>query len=288
MQHHLTQDAAQHVAVSLAGDSCLHRLGNRTAQGTGGTGMLLQDLAANLGGHGGAGGDLRAVGTHDLAAEGLLLIAHLDHEHLAVQAQIGTGHAQSGAPLTGAGFGGDALQTLLLGVIGLGDGRIQLVGTGGVVALELVIDLGGRAQLFLQAIGADQGRGSVHFVKVADFPGNIDIGRGIIQLLTDQFVAENRPQVVETHGLQRRRIAERGGLVFHVGPKIVPGLGHFVFAEIDLVGDFFGGFHGSAPFTAYGSFSSEQRVQKNASVSEDLLASGQKRSTKQLLRYHPN
>ena len=49
-------------------------------------------------------------------------------------------------PLAGAGLGGDALEALLLGVVGLGDGGVQLVGARGVVALKLVVDFGGGAQ----------------------------------------------------------------------------------------------------------------------------------------------
>ena len=99
------------------------------------------------GGLRGRGSDGGAVGPHDLAAEGLLLVAeHLTMIDLAVQTQVCAGHGQGRAPLAGAGLGGNALEALLLGVIGLGDGAVQLVGAGGIVALKLVVDLRRGAQ----------------------------------------------------------------------------------------------------------------------------------------------
>ena len=189
-------------------------------------------------GVGGGRGDLRAVGAHDLAAEGLLLVADLDHVDLAVQAQVGAGHGQGGAPLAGAGLGGHALEALVLGVEGLGDGGIELMGAGGVVALELVVDLRRGLQLLLQAVGPDQGRGPVHLVEIADVVRDGDVGRGLVQLLPDELVAEDGLQILKGDGLARGGIEEGGGLVDHVGAEIVPCLGHLIFGEVDLVGDF--------------------------------------------------
>ena len=92
MEHDLVQHAAQDVAVVAQSARGLNGLGDGTAQRSARTGVLLQDLAAHLGGGGGGGGDLRTVGTHDLAAEGLLLVADLDHVHAAVQTQVCAGH----------------------------------------------------------------------------------------------------------------------------------------------------------------------------------------------------
>ena len=65
------------------------------------------------------------------------------------------------------------------GVIGLGDGRIQLVAAGGVVAFEFVVDLGRCAQRFFQIVGPDQRRWAEHLVVFQDFVRNIDetVGR---------------------------------------------------------------------------------------------------------------
>ncbi len=102
--------------------------------------MSLQDGAAHLGGVGGAGDDVRAEGVDDRLAEGLLLVADLYHIDGEIQAVVGAGHGQGRAPLAGAGLGGQAFQPLLLGVVHLGGGGIQLMGAGGVVALEFVVD----------------------------------------------------------------------------------------------------------------------------------------------------
>ena len=251
MQQHLVQHTAQHVPVAGLAGGGLHRLGDGAAQGAGGAGVLLQDRPAHVGGVGGGGGDGGSVGPHDLPPEGLLLVADLHHVHLAVQAQIGAGHGEGGAPLAGAGLCGDALETLVLGVVGLGDGAVELVGAGGIVALKLVVDLGGGLEILLQTVGPHQGRGPVHLVEIPDLLGDGDLLGVVVQLLTDQLVAEHRPQVVEAHGRAGGGVQQRGGLGLHVCPDIVPILGHLVFGEVDLVGDFLE-CHGACSFLICG------------------------------------
>ena len=86
------------------------------------------------------------------------------------------GNGQGGAPLAGAGLGGDPLQALLFGVVGLGDGGVELVGTRGVVPLKLVVNLGRGLELLLQAVGPDQGGGAVHLIEIPDLLGDGDVG----------------------------------------------------------------------------------------------------------------
>ena len=248
VEQHLVQDRAEDVAVALLAGGGLDGLGDGAAQGPGGAGVLGEDLPADVGRVRRRRRHLRAVGAHDLPAEGLLLIGALDHVDLAVQAQVGAGHAQGRAPLAGAGLGGDAPEALVLGVVRLGDGRVQLVAAGGVVALELVVDLRRRAQLLLQAVGPDQRRGAVHLVKVADLLRDGDIGRGVVQLLADQFLAEDRLQLLGGHGLAGAGVQQRGGLHLHIGPDVVPGLGHLLLFQVDLIGDFRVGGHGDFSF----------------------------------------
>ena len=69
------------------------------AQAAGGVRVLGQDLAAHVGGHAGAEGHKGTVGAHHLAAEGLLLIADLDHVRLAVQPEIAAGQEIKNAPV---------------------------------------------------------------------------------------------------------------------------------------------------------------------------------------------
>ena len=238
MEQHLVEHAAQHVAVPRHGHGRLHRLADGAAQAPGGAGELRQDLPAHIGRLGGGGGDGGAVDLHDLPAEGLLLIGALDHEDPAVQPQVPAGHGQGGAPLARAGLGGDALEALLLGVVGLGDGGVELVGAGGVVALEFVVDVGRGLELLLQAVGPDQGGGAVHLVEVPDLLGDLEIGGLIVQLLLDQLGTEHAFQLLSGHGLEGAGVQEGGGLVLHVGPEVVPGVGHLVLRQVDLVGNF--------------------------------------------------
>ena len=70
----------------------------------------------------------------------------------------------------------------------------------GVVALELIVDFGRRAELFLEAIRANQRRRAVHLVETADLVRNFDIRRVIVQLLTDKLIAEDAAQIVKAHG----------------------------------------------------------------------------------------
>ena len=241
----MVQNRTQDVAVTLLVGGGFHGLGDGAAQGTAGAGMLGQNLTAHLGGVGGGRRHLCAVGPHDLPAKGLLLIGALDHVHLAVQTQVSTGHAQSGAPLTGAGLGGYALEALLFGIIGLGNGGVQLVAAGGVVALEFIIDFGRCLELFLQAVGPDQGRRTVHLIEIPDLLGDVDIGGDVVQFLLYQLLAEHRLQVGGGHGLMGARMQQRGGLVLHIGPHVIPGLGHLVLFQVDFIGDGVDVGHGS-------------------------------------------
>ena len=240
MQQHLIEHAPEHVAVAGVRRGDLYGLADGAAERAGRAGVLGEDLLADLRLHRGAGRDGRAVGAHHLAAEGLLLIGALDHKHLAVQPQIRAGHGQRCAPLAGAGLGRDALEALLLGVIRLRDGAVELVRAGGVIALELVINLRRGLELFLQAVGAHQRRRPVHFVEIADLLRNGDLTGVIVQLLPDQLVAKHGAQIVKAHRLAGAGVQQRGGLIFHVGADVVPGARHLVFRKIDFVRDFFG------------------------------------------------
>ena len=238
MQQYLIEDAAQNVPVPLLTGGGLHRLGDGAAQRTGGAGELGQKLPSHVGRVGGRRGDLRPIGAHHLAAEGLLLIGALDHINLTVQPQIGARHGEGGAPLAGAGLGRHALQALLLGVVGLRNGRVQLVGAGGVVALKLIVNPGGCLQLLLQTVGPDQGRGTVHLIKIPNLLGNLHIGGVLVQLLTHQLPAEHALQLGGGHRFAGAGIEQRRGLDLHVGPDVVPGPRQLRFLEVNLIGNF--------------------------------------------------
>ena len=124
VKQNLIENAAEDVAVAGRCRCSLDRLADGAAERAGGVRVLLQNFSANVCRVGRRRRDARAVGAHDLAAEGLLLVGAFDHVDPAVQTQVCARHGKRGAPLTGAGLRRDALEPLLLGVIRLGDGGI--------------------------------------------------------------------------------------------------------------------------------------------------------------------
>ena len=122
MQQHLVEHGSEHVPVARVGYCRLHCFGNGAAKASGSVRILFEKLASHIGGHTWRWGHLCAIGSHHLATERFLLIGTLHHKHLAVKAEICTGHTHCRAPLTCPGLGGDTLQPLLFGIIGLSDG----------------------------------------------------------------------------------------------------------------------------------------------------------------------
>ena len=156
VQHHLVEHTAQRVAPLVLGDvqRALHRLGDGRAERARGIRMLGEHLAADSRGVRRRGRDVSLERLHDVAAERLLLVGALHHEHVQVESEVVGGLGERRAPLARARLGGDARELLGLGVVGLRDGGVQLVGAGRVVALELVEDLRGRAEGALQVVRA--------------------------------------------------------------------------------------------------------------------------------------
>ena len=180
MQQNLIQHAAQNITIALLADCRFYGFGNGTAKAARCAGMLRQNLLPDFRCGGGGRGYGCAIGTHDLAAEGLLLIGNLNHVYVAVQTQICTRHGKRCAPLPCAGFCCHALQALLLCIIRLRDGRIQLMAATGVIALELIINLCGCLQFFFQTICTNQRRWSVHFIKIQNFLWDVDVSSIVI------------------------------------------------------------------------------------------------------------
>ena len=146
-------------------------------------------------------------------------------------------HGERGAPLSGAGLGRDALQPLLLRVVRLRDGGIQLVAAGRVVALELVVYLRGRVQRLFKEVRAHQRRRAVHLVEIVHLRGDRDQRRDVVEFLLHELVAEHMSELLGGHGLFRRRVQQRRGLVLHVRADVVPRLREFVLGKIDFVRD---------------------------------------------------
>ena len=235
VQQHLVEHAAERIAAPLGRGRLLYGFGDGGAQGSGVVGILCQDGAADRRFAGGRFGDARVVRLHDRFAVGFLLRRALHHEHMQVEPEKTACHRQRGAPLTGARLGGEAGQTLLLGVVGLRDGGVELVGAGRVVALEFVVDLGGRAQRLLEELGMHQRRGAVHAVEVAHRIGNRDEPIGGVELLAGKFGGEHGRQIVDGHRLERRGVEHRGVIGRHVGAHVVVVRRQLFLGQIGLV-----------------------------------------------------
>ena len=113
---------------------------------------------------------------------------------------------------------------------------------GGVVALELVVDVRGRAELLLKTVGAHQRRGAVHLVKIADLLRDGDVSGRIVELLLDELFAEHDAELLGAHRPARAGVEQGGGLRLHVRADVVPALRDLILGQIDLIGDG-GGFH---------------------------------------------
>ena len=108
---------------------------------------------------------------------------------------------------------------------------------GGVVALELIVDVGGGVQLLLQTVGANQRGRTVHLVEIPYLLGDGDIRGGIVQFLLHQLAAEHMAQLLRRHRLEGGGMQQRRGLVGHIRTHVVPVPRQLVLSEIDLVGD---------------------------------------------------
>ena len=171
----------------------------------------------------GAGGDGCAEGFHQGAAVGLLVVADAHHVDLAFEAEELAGHGERGAPLAGAGFGGEAFGAFYLVVVGLRDGGVGLVRAGGADAFVLVVDVRGGIEGLLQAARAEERRGTPLRVDLADFAWDFDIALGA-DLLQDEGHGKERSEIVGADGLERAGVERRGHGPGQVGNDVVPGL----------------------------------------------------------------
>ena len=215
VQAHMVQHGAQGVLAVRGGDGQFDGLGDRTAQRTLVVRIPGDDVLAGAGGHGRGRGDGRAEGLHDGTAVRLLLIAHLDHIDGAVDAELLGRVGERAAPLAGAGLGGEVRDALLLGVVGLGDGGVQLVAAGRGHGLVLEVDVGRGAEGLLQLIGAHERGAAVGGVLLADGLGDGDPFVRLVEFLVGAGLAEDRIQVFGLQGLLGGRVQERQRLVGH-------------------------------------------------------------------------
>jgi len=151
--------------------------------------VFCQHISAGLGFVAGAGDAGGSVGFHHHAAVGLAVKAYFDHVYFAFHVEEFTGNRKCDAPLTGAGLGGNTLDTLFLVVIGLRNSCIQFMAAGRAGTFVFIIDSGRRIQFLFQLIGAMQNGRTVRPVIVLYFIGNFDIALRA-EFLHNQFHGE--------------------------------------------------------------------------------------------------
>ena len=217
VRQHVVQHRAQRVLGVVVGGGDLDRLGDGDAEAARMVLRLLQDRAPGLRLGRGRGDAARAVGLHQRAAVGLLVVRHAHHEDLDLDAEQRAGEGERRAPLAGAGLGGDLLDAGLLVVERLRHRGVGLVAAGGRDALVLVVDLGRRLQRLFQPARAEQRRGAPLAVDVAHRARDLDLALGA-DLLHDQLHGKQRREVVRPDrllgaGVQHRR--RRRGQVRH-------------------------------------------------------------------------
>ena len=197
--------------------------------------MLGVDEAADFGLHRRRRRDARAIRAHHLAAERLLLVGALHHEDSAVETEERARHRKRRSPLARARLGRHALEPLRLRIVRLRDGGVELVGAGGVVALELVVYLRRCAERLFEEVRPHERRGAEHPVEVADRLRYLEKRRCLVKLLRDKFVAEHVRKVLCRARRSGRGVEERRGLLFHVRAHVVPTFRQLVLFEICLI-----------------------------------------------------
>ena len=169
-----------------------------------------------------------------------MLGGHLDHVHVEVQSEERCRHRERRTPLPRARLGRDGRQPLLLRVVRLRRRGVELVRARRVVALEFIVNFGGRIQKLFQKVRPDKRRRTEGTVEIADAVGDPDVLVRLVEFLIDALVAEHGTQIVLGAGLHGRGIDEGRVLRLHVCFNIIPCLGHLLFGQIDLVRDLLG------------------------------------------------
>ncbi len=237
----MVQHRAERVVGVVALSGQLDRFADGDAQAARRIRILRQDGAAGRGGIGGAGDDFRAPHPDHAAPVGLLEVGDLHHVDQAFHAEHLAGESEGGAPLAGAGLGGELGDAFLLVVPGLGDGSVGLVRPGRAGAFVLEVDLRGGAEGLFPSGGPDERRRTPELVDLPNLIGDLD-QTFCRHLLRDEAHREQRRQVIRTGGLMRSRVEGRGRGRGEIGRDVVPRRGDPVFREQILCRHAFGAF----------------------------------------------
>ena len=209
----------------------LNGLRDSGTQRAGMVGVTRDDILTGTGRHRGRTRHSSPEGAHDRRAVGLLLHRYLHLINGSLQAEYRSRIGQGGAPLSGTGLGGDIGRALLLGIVALGQGRVDLVGTQGIHRLVLEIDVCRRLQRLFQGIGAHQRRTAIGFIFVHHLVGDGDEIMFGVQFLDAALAREDVGQIVHTQRLLGGRMKRGHGLVGHIGLNVIPCCGQLVLLQ---------------------------------------------------------
>src|SRR6266478_5921 len=183
--------------------------------------MLLEHLLAGLRVRARARDHLRAPGLHHDAPVRLLLVRHLHHVDLALQAEHLAGERERRAPLSSTRFGAEPGDLFLLVVVRLRDGRVRLVAAGRAHALVLVVDVRRRAEGLLEAARAIERRRPPQPIDVTDLVRDLDPAL-LADLLLDQLHRKQRRQILRPDRVLRPGVEHRRRRRLEVGLDVVP------------------------------------------------------------------
>src|SRR5690554_2521566 len=162
--------------------------------------MVLGEGSAGLGEARGGAVHFPAEDFDERAALGLAVEAHANLPDLAFGAEEGAGVGERRAPLTCAGFGGEAADARLHVIIDLRDRGVHLMRARGRDALVFIIDARRGPERLLPAPRAVEWGGAVLRVDVADCLGDLDIALGR-DLLLDELHGEERGEIFRSDRL---------------------------------------------------------------------------------------
>ena len=215
VQAHVIEHGTKGVFTVRGGDCQFDGLGDGTAKGAAVIGVGREDVLSGTGTHRRGRRYGGAKSLHNGAAERLLLIAYLYHIHGAVYAELHGGIAERTAPLASSGFSGEVGDALFLGIVCLGDGRVEFVASGRAHALVLEVDVCRGAQGCFQLICSYQRGTAVCGILLTYGFRDGDPLVCLVQFLVGAGLAEDG---IEVLGLQRLlccRVKERQRLVGH-------------------------------------------------------------------------
>ena len=227
----MVEHRSKHILAVGRGARQFHSLRNGGAERTLIVGIVGNNVLTGASWHTWRCYHLCAVGLHDRAAIGLLVIRHLHHIHCQCQAEVLCRQRQRRAPLSSASFGGDVRHALLLAVVGLCYCRVELMRPHRAYALVLKIDMCRRVKKFLQSACSHQRGRAPNLIHFAHLLRNFNPLVGGVEFLVGASLIEQRIEVLRLHGLLVGWVKHRARLIFHISHHVVPCSGNIFFLK---------------------------------------------------------